>query len=278
MGNNQRVPAAGLPAAGLVAALRAAGCVYAEDEAAILQESAGSTIELETMLAQRVQGMPLEHIVGWAEFDGFRVAVTAGVFVPRQRSVFLMEQAIVALGGRAVRGGPPVIVDLCCGSGALGVAVARRFQAGKPQLACELHATDVDPAAVACAAVNVAAFHGHTYCGNLFAPLPKLLRGTVDVIVANAPYVPAGALDFMPREARLHEPEAALNGGADGLDLHRSIAAQARDWLRPGGTVLLECSTEQAAASAGILTDQGLFSSILHSEDHDCTVIAGVAG
>lgn len=286
-----------LPAAELIAALRAAGCVYAEDEAAILAESAGSAAELKRMLSQRVQGMPLEHIVGWAEFDGFRVGVAPGVFVPRQRSVFLVEQAMAALAERAVRGGPPpVIVDVCCGSGALGVAVARRLQARTPQLArpplpagplqpagssgpaCELHASDVDPAAVDCAAANVAVVHGHTYCGNLFDPLPKILQGAVDVIVANAPYVPAGALDFMPREARLHEPEAALNGGADGLDLHRSIAAQARHWLRPRGTVLLECSTEQAAASAAILAGHGLASSIVHSEDHDCTVIAGVAG
>lgn len=276
MGNNQD-----LPAAELIAVLRAAGCVYAEDEAAILQESAGSAVELQRLLAQRVQGVPLEHIVGWADFDGFRVAVAPGVFVPRQRSVFMVEQAMAALAGRAVRGGlPPVIVDLCCGSGALGAAVVRRFQGGAPQPAgqqhrpCELHATDVDPAAVACAAKNVSAFGGDTYCGNLFDPLPKRLRGRVDVIVANAPYVPAGALDFMPREARLHEPEAALNGGADGLDLHRAIAAQARDWLRPGGTVLLECSTGQAAASCAILAGQGLSSMIRHSEGHDCTVIA----
>lgn len=272
------LPAGGLPAAGLIAALRAAGCVFAEDEAAILQESARSADELDRLLAQRVQGMPLEHIVGWAEFDGVRMAVAPGVFVPRRRSVFLVEQVVAVLAqGQGSDGAPPVIVDLCCGSGALGAAVARRLTHGPRPSGCELHAADVDPAAAACAAENVAAFHGRTYCGNLFDPLPKRLRGTVDAIVANAPYVPAGALEFMPREARLHEPEAALNGGTDGLDLHRAIAAQAKDWLRPGGVVLLECGTGQAAASAALLAEQGLASSIVHSEAHDCTVVAGVS-
>lgn len=282
----------------LIAALRAAGCVYAEEEAAILEESAGSEAHLSSMLARRVRGTPLEHIVGWAEFDGFRVAVAPGVFVPRRRSTFLVDQA---LGVLALLADPqPVIVDVCCGSGALGAAVARKFaaaqkpaawrtrQAGRqlPPLqaapgatpACEVHATDIDPAAVACAAGNLAPWHGQAYCGNLFGPLPARLRGKVGVILANAPYVPADAIDFMPREARLHEPAAALNGGIDGLDVHREIAAHAGQWLRPGGSVLLESSVQQGAASAEILAACGFTSRIVFSDALDCTVAVGVRG
>lgn len=274
-----------LPPGNLIATLRSAGCVDAEEEAAILQEAAHSSGHLAQMLARRVQGTPLEHIVGWAEFDGTRMAVAAGVFVPRRRSIFLVDRAIAVLRAQATARGEswatgqpariPVIVDLCCGSGALGAALARRLAAPVQQRACVLHATDIDPAAVDCAARNVAPVNGRAYCGDLFEPLPKTLRGTVDLIIANAPYVPSRDIEFMPREARLHEPGAALNGGADGLDLHRRIARQAGRWLRPGGTLLLECSARQAPAGARILAACGLTSSTAASDEFDCTLVTG---
>ena len=252
----------------IVAALRRAGCVHAQAEAAILQDAAGSTAVLEMMLEQRKQGMPLEHIVGWAEFHGQRIAVRAGVFVPRKRSEFLVDQALVVL-AEATRadtalacGVPrrPVIVDLCCGTGALGAAMARALRE------CELHAADIDPAAVACAAGNIAPFGGRAHCGDLFAALPDRLRGHIDLIVANAPYVPTAAIAFMPQEARLHEPNAALNGGTDGLALHRRIAEQAGAWLKPSGVLVLECSEQQAASSAGIMAGHGFVASVATSE------------
>lgn len=278
------------PAAKLIETLRSAGCVYAEDEAAILAEAAGSPAQLVRMVEQRVGGIPLEHIVGWAEFDGVRVTVAPGVFVPRQRSVFLVEQALTALAGQAVQ--RPVILDLCCGCGALGAALARRLAGSAPSAPsatpatfppamsalppCELYAVDVDAAAVACATGNVAPFGGQVLCGNLFHPLPHSLHGSLDLILANAPYVPRGELEFMPREARLYEPASALAGGADGLELHRSIAAQAGLWLRPGGTLLLECSAQQAAVSAEILAGSGFSTRSARSEELDCTVVTGI--
>lgn len=254
----------------LVSALRLAGCVFAEDEAAILLESARTDAELEAMLARRIQGQPLEHIVGWAQFCGFRVKVAPGVFVPRRRSEFLVERALAAMRGRA---GRPVILDLCCGSGAVGAALARAL-AGTAA-ACELHAADVDPAAVVCAAANLAPFGGRAHCGDLFTALPQELRGRIDLIAANAPYVPAGAIAFMPQEARLHEPGLALNGGFDGLDLHRRIARDAPQWLRPGGSLLLESSARQAPLSAAILASCGFTATIASSVEFDSTVVAG---
>src|SRR5512133_2173864 len=102
----------------VVARLRGAGCVFAEDEARLLLAEAGSGEALEAMVARRVAGEPLEHVLGWAEFCGLRVAVAPGVFVPRRRTEALVETA-VALGRVGA-----VVVDLCCGSGALGLAVA----------------------------------------------------------------------------------------------------------------------------------------------------------
>src|SRR5947207_3551405 len=127
------------PPPAVVAALRAAGCVFAEDEAALLAAAAASEDELDAMVARRASGVPLEHVLGWAEFCGLRIAVDPGVFVPRRRTEFLVRQAVALVPPHAV------VVDLCCGCGALGAAVA----AAVPGV--ELHATDVDPAAVRCA-------------------------------------------------------------------------------------------------------------------------------
>ena len=192
----------------LVERLRAAGCVFAEDEARVLLESASSAAELEAMTARRVEGEPLEYVVGWAEFCGLRIGVDATVFIPRPRTEFLVAVAVELT--------PPsaVVVDLCCGSGALGLALA----ASVPDI--ELLASDIDDAAVACARRNgVAAVQG-----DLFDALPDRLRGRVDVLLANTPYVPTDELDLMPREARLYEAAVTLDGGSDGLDLQRRVA------------------------------------------------------
>ncbi|MEU4746430.1 putative protein N(5)-glutamine methyltransferase, partial [Actinosynnema sp. NPDC023658] len=224
-----------VPDQGVVARLRAAGCVFAEDEARVLVAAAGSPAELELLTARRVAGLPLEHVVGWAEFCGVRVAVDPGVFVPRRRTEFLVRVAV----GVARPGA--VVVDLCCGSGAVGAAVAARV-AG-----VELHAVDVDPAAVRCARRNVGS--GRVYEGDLYEPLPRSLLGRVGVLVANAPYVPTGAIGLMPPEAREHEPLVALDGGEDGLDVQRRVIADAVRWLAPGGRLLVETGARQAAGT-----------------------------
>src|SRR5262245_59423927 len=113
---------------GIVNRLRAAGCVFAEDEARLLISTARTPGHLAAMVDRRVAGLPLEHVLGWAEFCGLRIAVDPGVFVPRRRTEFLVSQA-VALARQAASAGPAaqhrtVVVDLCCGSGALGVALA----------------------------------------------------------------------------------------------------------------------------------------------------------
>src|SRR3954469_2181337 len=143
------------PEDAVVARLRAAGCVFAEEEARLLLTSAGSPAELEVLVARRVLGEPLEHLLGWAEFSGLRIALGPGVFVPRRRTEVLVEEAVALAQPGAV------VVDLCCGSGALGVAVATAVAD------VGLHAADVDPAAVACARSNVAAVGGRVYLGDL---------------------------------------------------------------------------------------------------------------
>jgi release factor glutamine methyltransferase len=244
----------------VVMRLRAAGCVFAEDEALLLSTSAGTPDELDAMVEQRAAGLPLEHILGWAEFCGRRIIVGAGVFVPRRRTEFLVEQAacLISPGG--------VVVDLCCGSGAVGAALGARVEG------LELWAVDIDPLAVGCARRNVG---GQVLVGDLYEPLPFSLRGRVDVLVANAPYVPTEAIGLLPPEARLHEPRAALDGGLDGLDVHRGVAAEAASWLAPGGHVLIETSERQSSRTAALLQDAGLTTRVVSSEPLDATVVIG---
>lgn len=243
----------------LVARLRAAGCVFAEDEAAMLRSSCG---DLETSVARRAAGEPLEQVVGWAGFAGLRVAVAPGVFVPRRRSEFLVERALDLLPRGAL------LADVCCGSGAIGAALL----AARPDLV--LHAADVDPAAVACARGNLPAAAG-VHLGDLLSALPPALAGRVDAVVASTPYVPTGALASMPPEARDHEPRAALDGGADGIDVVRRLSAAAPAWLRPGGHLLVECAEHQGAAAREALAGAGFTASVAHDDEREATVITG---
>ncbi len=243
----------------MVARLRAAGCVFAEDEAALLEEAAAGTA-LEALVARRVAGEPLEQVLGWAEFCGIRFVVEPGVFVPRQRTRLLVREAVALAAPGAV------VLDVCCGTGAVGAAVAAAVGG------VELHAADIDPAAVRCARVNVP---GAVHAGDLFDALPASLRGRVDVLVANAPYVPTAAIALMPPEARDHEARAALDGGTDGLDVQRRVATGAPDWLAPGGVLLIETSAGQAPATAAAVAAAGLVPRVVGDEELAGTVVVG---
>lgn len=253
----------------LVTRLRAAGCVFAEEEAALLREATTEEHALEALVRRRVGGEPLETVLGWAGFDGLRVAVERGVFVPRQRTVLLVEVAERALSRLAGPDRPGTVVDLCCGSGALGLALAHR----RPGIT--LHATDDSRAAVACAAANLAPVGGTAHLGDLAAPLPGDLRGAVDCLLANVPYVPTDAVAAMPPESRDHEPRGTVDGGPDGLDVLRRVAALAPAWLRPGGSVHSEVARGQVDAALAALAGAGLEAWADRDEERDATVVSG---
>jgi release factor glutamine methyltransferase len=249
----------------IVARLREAGCVFAEDEARLLIATACSPEELDAMVERRAAGLPLEQVLGWAEFCGLRIAVDPGVFVPRRRTEFLVEQALLLIPGTLARSGA-IVVDLCCGAGAIGAALAAAVEHA------EVHAVDIDPAAVRCARRNVP---GHVYQGDLYQPLPARLRGQVAIVAANVPYVPTGEIAFLPPEARAHEPRVALDGGPDGLDVLRRVAAGAPDWLAPGGHLLIETSERQASPAAAAFEASGLTPRVATSADLSATVLIG---
>ncbi|MEU9606938.1 putative protein N(5)-glutamine methyltransferase [Streptomyces sp. NPDC048057] len=253
----------------VVARLRAAGCVFAEDEARLLLAAADRRPDrLTALVERRVAGLPLEHVLGWADFCGLRVEVDPGVFVPRRRTEFLVRHALVPARPGAV------VVDLCCGSGALGAALAAGAGADDGA-GVELHAADIDPASVRCARRNVAPFGGRAYEGDLYAALPARLRGAVDVLLANVPYVPTDEIDFLPAEARVYEARVALDGGRDGLDVLRRVAAEARNWLAPGGSLLFETGQRQTAPAVEAVVRGGLTARVETSDELAATVVIG---
>lgn len=267
----------------------------------------GQPDRLESLVRRRETGEPLEHVLGWAEIGGLRVSVAPGVFVPRHRSVLLATEATAsaqaamarpgehsgAISGRKLTGSPhpearPAVLDLCCGTGILGALVAtalgggnqpgdggdRPGADGEQVRSIELVAADLDPAAVACARENLRPYGASVHHGDLFDPLPPTLRGRVDVLIANVPYVPTGRIATLPPEARDHEARLALDGGADGLDVLRLVAAQAPAWLAPGGHLLTEAGATLADAAARVLADAGMEPRAVH--DDDTVVVIGV--
>jgi release factor glutamine methyltransferase len=249
----------------IVTALRAAGCVFAEDEARLLLEAASSPEEFARMLARRVAGLPLEQVVGWVEFFGLRLAVAPGVFVPRRKSELIVREAA------AVASPGAVVVDLCCGCGALGRALATAVAE------VSVVAADISPAAADCARRNLAPIGGQVFEGDLFEALPDGLRGDIDVLLCNAPYVPSDRIRTLPPEARLHEPQVTLDGGSDGLDVLRRVATAAADWLRAGGRVFVETSPAQAPVVAHLFAAAGLTPRVVHDDALEATAVVGQA-
>lgn len=241
-----------------VARLRAAGCVFAEDEAALLIAEAASADELEELVSRRVSGEPLEYVLGWAEFAGRRYRVQPGTFVPRHRTEFLVDLAIGLTGKGAT------VLDLCCGSGALGAAVVHAVPSA------HLWASDIDARA---ARLNLDP--DRVFEGDLFDPLPAQLRGRVDLLLCNTPYVPTAEVELLPREARLFERRETLDGGADGLDVQRRVAASAGDWLAPGGHLLFEVADDQAETSVAILERQGMTARVDYDDETETSVVTG---
>lgn len=224
----------------VIARLRAAGCVFAEDESALLLSESATGRDLEQMVQQRVSGMPLEHVVGWARFAGLQVTVAEGVFVPRPRTKKVVDRAIA----EGKRGG--TVLELCCGTGAVGLAIARGLDA-------TLWAADIDAAAVACARTNLDA--ERVFRSDLYDALPPGL--TADLIVVIAPYVPTAEIGLLPREARDFEPLLALDGGDDGLSVVRRAVAGASARLNAGGMFITEVARQQAPAVVELLTAAG---------------------
>ncbi|WP_380168080.1 N5-glutamine methyltransferase family protein [Jannaschia sp. R86511] len=248
----------------LAARLRRAGCVFAEEEAALLLRTASGAGDdpdrLEQLVRRREQGEPLEHLLGTVRFDGVDLAVGRGVFVPRVRTLTLAHRAIALARHRSV------VVEAFAGVAPVAALVARTVPGTL------VHATDVCPAARALARDNLppdAAVHG----GDVLTGLPAALRGDVDVLAAVPPYVPLGAESLLSHEARDHEPARALYGGVDGLDLVRRLLRESVPWLAPGGRLLVEIHRSQVPDALGHAAAVGLTGSARRADDGQTAVL-----
>ena len=251
--------------------LAAAGCVSARAEADWLLEEAPDEQALRALVARRVAGEPLQYVIGWAPFGRLRLAVGPGAFVPRPETEGLADRAATRLraapappeGSGEPRGGVPVrpvAVDLCTGSGAIACFLATEVPGAR------VLATELDPGALAWARDNAERFGVELLAGDLDAPLPAELAGRVDVLCANVPYVPSGAIATLPTDVRDHEPRLALDGGPDGLDVLRRLAPRAVHWLAPEGTLLCEIGEDQAEAATALLVAAGLAGVAVHPD------------
>jgi release factor glutamine methyltransferase len=233
-------------------ALAAGGCIDPAAEAdALLDASRAGGDPLEELIARRLAGEPLGWITGWVRFCDARVRVDPGVFVPRPQTESLARRAAALL---PVDG---IAVDLCTGSGAVAVVLG----AGRPR--ANVIATDIDPAAVACARRNGV----EARSGDLDEPLPPVLRRRVDVVTAVVPYVPTEELHLLPRDVLAHEPRRSLDGGPRGTAVLERAAGAAARWLRPGGSVLLELGGEQADELSTTMAAAGLSAIRVHRDE-----------
>ncbi len=208
------------------------------------------------LIAQREAGRPTAYLVGHREFFGVEFAVDERVLIPRPETERLVEVARDALADHPA----PVIVEVGTGSGAVAVTLARLLPRAR------LFATDCSEGALEVARKNAArqqvADRITWIRGDGLSPLTgQGLEDAVDAVVSNPPYVPTPDLAALPREVREYEPRVALDGGPDGLSVHRPIIAEAGRYLRRGGTLALEVTAlgEQARAVAGLIAAQGRF-------------------
>jgi len=196
---------------------------------------------------RRLDGEPLQYLEGVIPFGPAEIAVDPRVLIPRPETEELFELAA------GLAADPRLVVDLGTGSGALAVALAMTFPGA------EVHAVDVSPDAAAVAAANAArnSVAVAVHVGDLFSPLPAVLTGRVDLLVANPPYVAVDELASLPAEVREHEPLVALVGGRRGTEIIERIGAGAARWLAPGGIAVCEIGETQAVAARAAFAELG---------------------
>lgn len=229
----------------------------------LLEHAAGSEVDeddvldpatvrrYEAFLDRRVRGEPVPYIRGFEEFRGLRLKVRPGVFIPRQSTEFLAEQAV-----RRMRRRPsPVAADLACGVGAVAIVMAREVPSAT------VYGTDISADAMSVARANARATKTNNVSflrGSLFDPLPRRLRGQIDVVASHPPYIPAHELRDLPVEMIDFEPVHTLTDSSDdGLGLVRILVAQGREWIKPGGWLCIEIAPDMARALRTILTRAG---------------------
>lgn len=222
--------------------------------------SSGDASKLEDLFAKRAERIPLQHLTGVAYFRNLELSVGPGVFIPRPETEGVAELAIQAL--RAVSG-EPVAVDLCTGSGAIAISLATEVPQSK------VFAWELNPDSENWLRKNIAANDAKVelVMGDIADAHPKFdeLAGRVDLVISNPPYIPTWAV---PRdvEVQLHDPDLALYGGEDGMDIMRVVSRRALELLKPGGFLVVEHADTQGQLVADLLESDGWHSIAIHQD------------
>lgn len=206
------------------------------------------------LIRRRAGGEPLQTLIGSTGFYSREFKVAPGVFIPRPETERLVEAAAALLAPPDRRLLAPRAAEVGCGTGVVAISLALEIPA------LEVWTTDRNPLAVDLARQN-ARRHGvearvHVLGGDMLHPLPAALRGQLDLVVSNPPYLRTDELAGLPPEVR-HDPPAALDGGPSGLDAYHALAAAAARWLRPGGWLAVEIGAEQGASVPALLEAAG---------------------
>lgn len=250
----QRIPAADarlLLAAALQVPTSRLLTVPAVDEAVVAH--------FDSLVDARATGRPTQYLIGRAPFRHIEVAVGPGVFIPRPETEVMTGWAL----DRLREGRPdPVVVELCAGSGAISLAIADEFPTAVQ------YAVELSVEAVRYAAANLAGTGVALAQGDMADAFPEL-DGTVDLVIANPPYVPLESFDGIPAQVREHEPPLALFSGPDGLDALRVVATVAARLLRPGGRVCAEHAEVQHESAQDVFVRHGGFGSVHDHRDYN---------
>jgi release factor glutamine methyltransferase len=211
------------------------------------QPGAEALARFRELVRRRRAREPVAHILGKKEFRSFELLTPPGLFIPRPETEVLVDEALARL--RTLAGAQPIaVLDLCAGTGAIGLAIARELAAAR------VAAVDLNPRAGEAIRANALrlglADRVEFLPGDLFEPVRG--REPFNLIACNPPYIASAEIDGLMPEVSVHEPRLALDGGADGLDLVRRLLAEAGAWLRPGGWLLCELGEGQAEAAAAL--------------------------
>lgn len=227
--------------------------------------------EYEKRIAARVEGMPLQYIVGIQEFMGLPFRVNKNVLIPRLDTEIVVEKLLSEIQKRGFKA--PKVLDMCTGSGAIGVSVASKIKDA------EVTMTDASDEALHVAMGNAGLNKVNRRCSFLIGDMFNAIAedAVYDVIVCNPPYIPTEEIKNLSVEVRLHEPVQALDGGSDGLDYYRILADEAGSHIKSGGILVLEIGHDQAKEVTDLLENAGSYKDIESFKDlagHDRVIIA----
>ena len=216
--------------------------------------------EMNEMAARRIAGEPVAYITGRWEFYGLPLVITEDVLIPRDDTEVLVNQAIELL---KAKGPNTRVLDLCCGSGCIGLSIANTVRGAKIVMA------DISERALAVSRANALINNLSKNVTCLKADAlddPPMIFGRFDLIVCNPPYIPTKDMPELDTSVKDYEPRAALDGGEDGLDFFQEIAKRWKEVLKPGGAMMFECGIGQSGSIADILRSNG-FSDIKRYKD-----------